>query len=90
MLHALEDARDAGAVQVWGGVMLLQLITGMFDGIFGFVAGIFPDSPFGDLRLATQGMATGIGWLNWLFPVGDCMTLSLAACADFPDPGTPV
>ena len=51
--------------------------------MFGFLDGLLPDSPFADAFQVTQQMSLGIGWLNWLMPIGEMlviMSLWIAAC----------
>lgn len=37
---------------------------------------VLPLSPFKDF-IAQLGSLPYLGWLNWLFPVGDCLTIML-------------
>lgn len=39
-----------------------------------WLSSLLPASPFRSVTLA-QGVETGLGWLNWVFPVGPCMEL---------------
>ena len=62
---------------------MIQFLSSLFNTLFSFLSGVLPDSPFADLATVTDGMATGIGYLNWFFPVGQALALFtawLAAC----------
>lgn len=57
---------------------MIAFITGLLHTIFGFFSSLLPDSPFQDMFTMTEAMSTGLGWLNWLFPVNECLGLFLA------------
>lgn len=62
---------------------MLQTLTSLLATVFGFLDGLLPDSPFADAFQVTQQMSLGIGWLNWLMPIGEMlviMSLWIAAC----------
>lgn len=46
--------------------------------IYGGLSSIFPESPFADMVQISQGMALGIGWLNWLVPFGEFLGMTVA------------
>ena len=61
----------------------MQTLTSLLATVFGFLDGLLPDSPFADAFQVTQQMSLGIGWLNWLMPIGEMlviMSLWIAAC----------
>lgn len=53
---------------------MLAFIVGVCGTFFRFLAGVLPESPFGSIVLAEQ-LDTALGWLNWVVPVGDMLTL---------------
>lgn len=60
---------------------MISAIVGFITGILGFLNSILPNSPFTDLLVGTQGLATALGWLNWIVPVGDLMAIFAAYLA---------
>ena len=52
---------------------MISAILSLLNGILGFLAGLLPDSPFGTIVEGNESVLTAIGWLNWLFPVGQCL-----------------
>lgn len=40
------------------------------------VLGWLPASPFADSQLLSISDSQGLSWLNWFFPVGDCLDLT--------------
>ena len=56
--------------------MVLLLTTLLTKAVL-WLATMLPASPFRSLTLA-QGVATGLGWLNWVIPVGSCVNLMVA------------
>lgn len=57
---------------------MIAFISGLLHTIFGFFAGLLPDSPFQDMFEFTEQLSMGLGWLNWLFPVNECLVMFLA------------
>ena len=57
---------------------MLSALSGLFNMLFGWLAGLLPDSPFADAAQVTEGMHTGLAWLNWFFPVGEMLALCTA------------
>lgn len=49
---------------------MLSLVVGFITGFLGFLDGVLPASPFRELINSWQGLGDGLGWLNWLVPVG--------------------
>lgn len=63
---------------------MLSFIISLATGLFGWLAGVLPVSPFSGLSVALSGFGNALGWLNWLVPVGQMATLYgawLAGCA---------
>lgn len=65
---------------------MLSFLSGLLSGILNLLGTLLPDSPFKDMAEVPESINTGIGWLNWFFPVGDCMLmmgLALTACVAY-------
>lgn len=60
---------------------MISAILGFVTGVLGFLNGMLPNSPFADVIAGNEGILQGIGWLNWIFPVGDCMLIFAAYLA---------
>ena len=54
---------------------MLSLVVGVITGILGFFDSILPASPFRALIDSWGSLGEGIGWLNWLVPVGVLLTI---------------
>lgn len=54
---------------------MISAILSLLNGILGFLAGMLPDSPFATIVEGNETVLTAIGWLNWLFPVGQCLAI---------------
>ena len=54
--------------------VMLSYLTGLFQGLMS----LLPQSPFSDWATITQDMRTGLGWLNWFFPVDACLGILAA------------
>lgn len=54
---------------------MISAIIGFVSGIVGWLASVLPDSPFAGLFTGNQSILTGLGWLNWLLPVGDLLAI---------------
>lgn len=50
---------------------MLAWLGGFLSGIFSFLSSVLPGSPFQSLISNFNGLATGLGWLNWFVPIGD-------------------
>lgn len=50
---------------------MLGFIAEILSGLVGLLCGVLPTSPFQGISLG-EGIDTALGWLNWVFPVGDC------------------
>lgn len=50
------------------GALAIAILTG----ILLLFKNLLPVSPFADLALPAA-MDTGLGWLNWIFPIGDML-----------------
>lgn len=53
---------------------MIAIIAGILVAFFAIYAAVFPDSPFGQLALS-DAYDTALGWLNWVVPVYDMVTL---------------
>lgn len=70
---------------------MVSFINTLLTGICSFLASVLPDSPFSTFLQPLQAVGKGLAWLNWFFPVGDCLTIFAAwlvllllwAAADF-------
>lgn len=51
-----------------------EVIAELLDGVFGWMATALPQDPFADYLLPRVGLSQGLGWLNWMFPIADCVT----------------
>lgn len=54
---------------------MLSIIGSLFNALFGLLASLLPDSPFGDYIETIGGMQQGLGWLNWLVPIHDFVVI---------------
>ena len=54
---------------------MLGALAGLFSTIFGWLAGVLPDSPFADLAVITGDLHLGIAWLNWFFPISEMLDM---------------
>lgn len=54
---------------------MLDFLTNLFTGLFGFLDQMLPNSPFGDWAVVTNDMHLGLGWLNWLFDLSGCLAI---------------
>lgn len=52
----------------------MDTFNGLFSSFGGFLMSILPQSPFAAFFASWQP-PDYIGWLNWIFPVADCVTL---------------
>lgn len=50
-------------------------LGGYLDGVFVFLGNVLPSSPVSGWLGSSDGLALGLGWLNWVFPVGDCVAI---------------
>lgn len=50
-------------------IMLDGLLT-VLSGLFGFVGGLLPTSPFAEWAAISENLRMGLGWLNWFCPIG--------------------
>lgn len=56
-------------------VGLLSIIFGFVGGILDMLNSVLPASPFQGLIQETDAVTLGLGWLNWLLPIGDMMAI---------------
>lgn len=54
---------------------MLAFLNTIVHGILGFLNSFLPNSPFADILQGSDSLALGLGWLNWFFPVGDCLVI---------------
>lgn len=54
--------------------MIAFLVT-LLTGLLSWLASVLPTSPFANLSLALSGVGNALGWLNWVIPVGQMVTL---------------
>ena len=57
---------------------MLNFLVGLLKGLASFLNSVLPDSPFSDFVTSVDALQLGLGWLNWFFPVGDCLLLFAA------------
>lgn len=50
-----------------------EVISSLLVSLFGWFAQALPVDPFDSYFIAAQGWSTGLGWLNWVFPVHDAV-----------------
>lgn len=60
---------------------MIQFLSFIFSGLFGFMSDVLPDSPFYDMFSVSLDLVKGIGYLNWFFPVGEALVLFTAYIA---------
>lgn len=53
---------------------MIAAILGIFNTLADILNSVLPASPFQDLTLPNT-VLTGLGWLNWVLPIGDMLTL---------------
>lgn len=56
---------------------MLELVVGLFQGIINLLKSVLPVSPFRDLTIS-QDVGNALGWLNWVFPISDCLAIMTA------------
>lgn len=57
---------------------MLSFLSGLLHGVIGFLCEFLPDSPlraFGDVL---EGASLGLGWLNWVIPIGAMLAVFTA------------
>lgn len=54
---------------------MLDFLTQLFNGFFGVLSNILPDSPFAQWVTVGEELHLGIGWLNWIVDVGGCAAI---------------
>lgn len=58
---------------------MIAVITALLSGIVSWLVSVLPASPFSSITSAGLGDWTQyLGWLNWLLPISDCLTLFTA------------
>lgn len=46
-------------------------LADLFGSMIGILGGLLPQDPFAQYLVVVDSMRLGVGYLNWLFPVGD-------------------
>lgn len=54
---------------------MITFLAGLLKGILGWLAGVLPDSPIAGWITGLDSLQLGLSWLNWFFPLGDCLVL---------------
>lgn len=54
---------------------MIDAILSLLNGILGWLAVILPDSPFATIVEGNETVMMALAWLNWLFPVGQCLAI---------------
>lgn len=57
-------------------MIMLDVLLGLGRGFLDLLGGLLPTFDASQYVQITEGMTTGIGWLNWLFPLGDALTVT--------------
>lgn len=55
----------------------MDMLSGLWDAFAAMLQTVLPLSPFQRWVSAAQGLPY-IGWLNWFFPVGECLAVMAA------------
>lgn len=50
---------------------MIGLVVGLIQGVLGFLNSVLPTSPFQGMLTGLDSLQLGLGWLNWVVPVGD-------------------
>lgn len=61
----------------WEVTSLLEFICSLFESIIGILTSVLPQSPFRDINISAD-VGNALGWLNWVFPVRDCLAIMSA------------
>lgn len=56
---------------------MLEFVVGLFQGIVNLLKSVLPVSPFHDLTISSD-VGNALGWLNWVFPIADCLAIMTA------------
>lgn len=54
---------------------MLSFLAGLVNGFLQVLTTFLPDSPFQGWIQSSDAVVTGLGWLNWFFPLGDCIVI---------------
>lgn len=54
---------------------MADVIANVVGALVTFLSAILPTSPFAGMSLDMEGIDTAMGWLNWLMPFGEMLTL---------------
>lgn len=60
---------------------MISWLVDFITGILGFLSSVLPDSPFQDVLEGLDGVALGLGWLNWFVPIGSLAAVFAAYLA---------
>lgn len=53
---------------------MLGFLVGVLGAFYSLLSGVLPQSPFRALQIGAD-IDTALGWLNWVVPVGDMLSL---------------
>lgn len=54
---------------------MLAFLNTLIGGFFNILNNVLPNSPFQGVVESSETLALGLAWLNWVFPVGDCLAI---------------
>lgn len=60
---------------------MLAFLSGLVSGILNVLNTFLPNSPVQGWVQSSNAVATGLGWLNWFFPLSDCILIFTAYLA---------
>lgn len=60
---------------------MLGFLASLVSGILNVLNSFLPDSPLQGWIESSDAVVTGLGWLNWFFPLSECLTIFAAYCA---------
>lgn len=55
--------------------MMLSGLLSLLGTLFGWLGDLLPDSPFAAWMQVTDDLVLGLGWLNWVLPLGEMLTM---------------
>ena len=54
---------------------MLSFLATLVSGFLGLLTSFLPDSPFQGWIQSSDAVVTGLGCLNWFFPLSDCLVI---------------
>ena len=60
---------------------MITAVISLINGLLTILSGILPGDPFVDWITTSEGLALGLGYLNWFFPIADCAIFLGTWCA---------